>query len=118
MSPVAFLKEEVVMQEVEVNLKNGANELKPLVLTVMVVLRKMLEIGGGVTGAILFYELVEICKNPDHKPFGNTGDDLKKLTLLSETGGKYRVHDSIRNIVLSAAEGTDLDLHLVSPFAS
>ena len=97
-----------------VRLKNGIEEAKPLVAVVMLSLESLFKEGKG----IVFYELVEICKDSNHKPWGTAiGEDLKNLSLASEVDGKWLVHDSIRNIVLSAAEGEGLDLRLVNPVA-
>ena len=89
-----------------VTLKNGAEEPKPLVLATMVSLENLVQ-----TNPIVAYELVEVCKNPDHELFGNAGEILTKLALI-ENG---YVHDSIRNIVLSAFEGEGFEMRLTFP---
>jgi len=103
-----------------VKLKNGSEEFEPLVKVTMALLVTMFKFREGKPiGALLFYELVEFCKDSSHKFFGNMGEDLKELTLLTAASdGKYQVHESIRNIVLSAAEGEELDLCLVNPVAA
>lgn len=100
-----------------VKLKNGSEEFEPLVKTTMLVLEKMFEFREDKPlGSLLFYELVEFCKDSNHKFFGNMGKDLEELTLLTVVSeGKYQVHGSIKNVVLSAAEGEGLDLCLVNP---
>ena len=65
------------------------------------------------TNPIAAYELVQICKNPNHKMFGNTEEVLVDLSLLSEDG----VHSVIKNVVMSAFEGEGLDMCLTSPLA-
>ncbi len=98
-------------------LKNGAEEAKPLVVVTMMVLNRLMDEGK----AMVVYELVELCKNPEHQPFGRTGEDLEKLSLASKNQrpatNLYDVHGSTRNIVLSAVSGEGLDLCLVSPVA-
>ncbi len=79
----------------------------PLVNVTMMSLRDLMQ-----KNPIAFYELVMKCRNHNHKFFGNAGDVLKGLSLV-ETGGS--IHDSIRNIVLSAAKGDGLDMSLGSP---
>ncbi len=90
-------------------LRNGSEEAPPLVSVTMVSLERLFQ-----EKPIVAYELRELCKNPAHKLFGKAGDDLKALNLVQPDG---RVHDSIRNIVLSAFEGEGLEMHMVSPVA-
>lgn len=90
-----------------VRLRNGSEEAEPAVVAIMVSLRQLMN-----DNPIALFELVEVSKNASHKPFGNTGEVLKRLSLMEPDG---RIHDTIRNIVLSAAEGEGLNLHLVSP---
>jgi len=85
-------------------LKNGAEEVKSLVSVTMLALKDL--------GAIELYELVQVCRNRDHQMWGGTANVLKAFGLL-ETDGQP--HDSIRNIVLSAANGDGLDMRLGSP---
>jgi hypothetical protein len=88
-------------------LKNGAEESLPLVNVMMMSLRSLMQ-----ENPIAFYELVMKCRDHNHKFFGNVGDVLKRLSLVETSGS---IHDSIRNIVLSAAEGDGLDMSLGSP---
>jgi len=87
-------------------LKNGSEEAEPLVKVTMMSLRNLME-----TNLIAFYELVCLCRDGKHQLFGNTGEVLGKFSLVSNG----QVHDSIRNIVLSAAEGEGLDMRLTNP---
>lgn len=82
-------------------LKNGAEEVKALVMVTMMSLRHLEPI-----------ELVQKCKDDTHIFWGDTEEKLKSLALLECSG---RPHDSIRNIVLSALAGEGLDMRLVSP---
>jgi len=93
-----------------VKLKNGWDEAKPLVAIIMHTLQKLMDEGRG----IVVYELAEVCKDPTHKPWGQAGDDLKALKLLRPDGS---VHDSIRNIVLSAVSGEGMEMTLGSPLS-
>lgn len=88
-------------------LKNGAEEAKPAVMATMMSLRHLFD-----SEPIVAYELVMKCRDPKHSFFGNTGDKLKQLSLVQPDD---RVHDTIRNIVLSAAQGDGLDMTLGSP---
>ncbi len=90
-----------------VTLKNGSQEAEGLVVVAMMSLRKLIQ-----EKPIVFYELVMKARDPNHKFFGQSIEDLKALSLVSVDGS---MHDSIRNIVLSAAEGEGLDMALTSP---
>ncbi len=90
-------------------LKNGSEEFKPLVQVTMASLSKLAE-----TNPIAFYELVMKCRDQGHELFGNAGEVLKSLALIEDARGS--VHDSIRNVVLSAVEGDGFDMTLGSPF--
>jgi hypothetical protein len=90
-------------------LKNGAEEVMPLVATVMLVLERLVE-----EQPVVFYELVMVCRDPHHTPWGQTGGELKARELMSPDG---HIHNSIRNIVLSAVEGDGLGMQLVNPMS-
>lgn len=90
----------------QVRLKNGAKEAEVIVKVVMISLDNLV-----VSNPVAAYELVEMCKDRTHKPFGNTSTVLKEFALITDDG----VHDSIRNIVLSAFVGDGLDMHLEYP---
>ena len=92
-------------------LKNGSEEAEPLVKVTMMSLNQLMQ---GLPGAIDAYELVEKCKDPDHKMFGDSEKHLIDAGLMEGPG---RIHDSIRNVVLSAAVGDGLELHFESPIA-
>jgi hypothetical protein len=93
-----------------VKLKNGSEEAMVLVTATMLALQSLLL----QTDAIAFCELVMKCRGSAHELFGNTQEVLKKLSLVDQNG---EVHDSTRNIVLSAAVGEGLNLSLQSPIA-
>ena len=93
-----------------VKLKNDAVEPDVLVAAIRVALEEILE-----KHPIAFYELVRVCRNPAHAPFGNAGDILKKFDLMEEGG---TIHNSIRNVVLSAVAGDEFHLQLDSPYAA
>lgn len=88
-------------------LKNGATEAVALVATVMVALESLMT-----SKPMAVYELNELCKNRDHKVFGDLGADLAELALL---GGDGQPHGSIKNIVLSAISGEELEMTLGNP---
>lgn len=88
-------------------LKNGTEEVKSIVTATMMTLENLVEIHP-----IAAYELNEICKNPGHKLFGNAEDILNKFGLMDSNG---KIHSSIKNVVLSAFEGKELEIHLTNP---
>jgi len=97
-----------------VRLKNGDEVPEVMVKVVMLSLKTLNE-----TYPIAFYELVMACRDREHVLFGNSHEILARLTLIEEIDdtGRPRIHDLTRSIVLSAAEGEELDMRLVSPVA-
>lgn len=96
-------------------LKNGTEEVSALVAITMLTIRGIWNnLSQG--GPIAFYELVQICKDNDHEPFGDMGELLCKSGLVTRfAAGTFEVSTSIKNIVLSAAEGEGFDIQLVDP---
>lgn len=95
------------MSENEITLNNGATALSSTVTAIM------LNLGAAYDQEpIAFRELVSICRDKTHVPFGNTGRKLIERGLLEPDG---RPHDLVRDVVLSAVTGDDFDLHLGSP---
>lgn len=90
-----------------VTLKNGTEELDALVRATMSSLEGLLN-----KNPIAFYELVMKCRDQNYQPFGNTGQTLHDFALLGPDGN---VHVGIRNVVLSAVVGDDLEMTLGSP---
>ncbi len=109
----------------QVRLKNGSEVFEPQVIMTMKLLQKIFVESrpDKMLGPVAIYELVAICKNPDHKLFGSFGERLAKLTLLRDVSingeAKYAVQDTVRDIVLSAVDGQDMegDFGLVNPVA-
>lgn len=96
------------MNDIEiVTLNNGAKEAKSLVNIAMFSLGILME-----KQPIAFYELVMKCRDDKHEFFWNTSKVLKDLQLVENDGG---IHDSLRNIVLSAIKGDWMDLTLMTP---
>ena len=99
-----------------VNLKNGSSEVKPLVAATMHSLNAVLEgSGDALNGMLAFYELVQKCKNPSHEIWSDAQSTLLMSLSLIDANGD--VHSSIKNVVLSAAQGDGLELSLGSPYA-
>jgi len=91
-----------------VRLKNGAEEGKPLVLATMMSLRRTME-----KDPMAFYDFVMLCRDRHYEPFGNAIERLENLSLVHSG----QVHESIRNVVLSAVEGDGLEMTIGSPVA-
>jgi len=92
-----------------VNLRTGQPTPDVLVRTVTLSLRQLMA-----DDPIALFELVEICRDPAHEPFGLTGPHLRAMGMLGSDG---RVHDATREIVLASVEGDGFDLRLVNPVA-
>jgi len=88
-------------------LKNGARVPKAIVVTTMMSLEKLFQ-----NDPILAYELTMLCRNPQHRLFGNSLDELKRRAFVNSAGC---VHKTVRDVVLSAVTGEDVDLILESP---
>lgn len=88
-------------------LKNGATEALSLVSVTMMSINQLLA-----SKPLAFYEMVEVCRDKNHKIFGTLGNDLVELALLQLDG---QPHGSIKNIVLSAVEGEGLDMTVSNP---
>lgn len=90
-----------------VTVRNGTRHRRGTVHVIMVSLYNLMREYG-----MPFYELVMICRNPNHRLFGNSAEVLKSFSLLEADG---QPHDVIRDVVLSAAVGEDLGLSLCWP---
>jgi hypothetical protein len=90
-------------------LKNGAEEAKPLVVMTMISLEKIMK-----ERHLALYDLVMRCRDRTYQFFSDNEEYLKSLNLVDRDGS---IHGSIRNIVLSAAEGDGLDMVIRSPIA-
>jgi hypothetical protein len=90
-----------------VMLKNGRTEAKPLVAVLKTVLETLFT-----ESPVVAYELVMKARDPNHQIWGNCADDLKALNLLHSDG---TMHNSTRNIILSAVTGEGFDMILSDP---
>ena len=88
-------------------LKNGSEEAKVAVITIMTSLRAIFDVAP-----MAFYDLVMKCRDNNYSYFG---DNMQKLEVLSLVQNGGEVHSVIRNVVLSAVSGEGLDLTLRSP---
>lgn len=89
-------------------LNNGAREEKVLVACLMLSLNKLFT-----DSPLAFYDLVSLCRDATYDT-SYTFADLRKLNLVQPAG---TVHESIKNVVLSAAKGDGLGMTLGSPVA-
>jgi len=92
-----------------IKLKNGSTEAKPLVRCMATILSGLMD-----KNPLAVYELVEKCRDSSHKCWGDTEEVLKDCALLQSDG---HVHNSIRNIVLSAVEGEGKNFTIGNPVA-
>jgi hypothetical protein len=93
----------------QVRLRNGAIEPTELIVVTTIALRALLN-----DDPIGFYEVVQKARNPQHELFGSYGRKLAAQGLVDERGA---MHESIRNVILSSAEGEGFGLSLVHPAA-
>jgi len=91
-----------------VTLKNGSQEFGPFVSATMLSLERLFD-----RTPIIGHELVMKCRDSNHHLFGDAASLLIARSLVSPD---KTIHESIRNIVLSAVTGEDLDMILGSPF--
>ena len=91
-------------------LKNGAEEVAPLVNVVMHVLRNLWN-----EKPMVAYDFIMICRDRNYKPFGSIIVLLLETNMVQFDGESCSVHDSVKNIVLSAVTGEGIDMVLGSP---
>ena len=90
-----------------VTLDTGQEHPTPLVTATMMNLRSLME-----DHPIAAYELVELCRDPTHRLFGNTGDVLRERGLLEGDG---QPHQAVKEIVLASVAGKDASLTFANP---
>jgi len=109
------------MKTTPLNLRNGTTEPRAIVLAIAMALTDLLdhmdpehksykgkdpmESAGKIMGsAVALHDLSQLCENPEYDGcFGPTRERLVRKGLVTvEHNGTLRVHDSIRNVVLSA----------------
>ena len=90
-----------------VQLKNGSTEAKVMVIATLTSITSLMK-----DHPMAFYDLVMKCRDSNYKFFGN---NLEILVSLSLAKIDESIHNSIKNIVLSAVEGEGLELNIVSP---
>ena len=85
----------------KVKLKNGSEVVEGVLNATMLSLDDLLK-----EDQLAYYELVQKCKNPHHKMFGNTEKIVGRFGLI--VAGS--IHDTTRNIVISATQDDGLSL--------
>jgi hypothetical protein len=91
-------------------LNNGSTEPKPTVIATMMSLNGLWD--KGIPGMCTVSDLYERCCNPKHPIADREFTVLKNLALIQPDG---RIHDSIKNIVLSAITGQSINIKMGSP---
>ena len=91
-------------------LNNGSTEPQPVVVSTYMSLTTLWKEGLGGMCAVL--ELVDQCKDPRKSIGSHSLKKLKGLALVQPDG---RIHQTIKNVVLSAASGEGSEMTLVSP---
>lgn len=91
-----------------VKLKNGTEEPRVVVAATMVSLQAMFR-----DAPIIAYEFVSVCRDPLHKIWSGK-DQMVAAGFMNEDG---KMHDTIRNVTLSALDGEGMGMTLGSPVA-
>lgn len=92
----------------EVELKNGSKAPLPIVDASMMSFSALMK-----KNPIALYELVQKCKDNQHKLWVGTEPVLKDLGLLDGNGGTHR---SVCDVLLSAVTCDGLDMAIGSPY--
>lgn len=91
-----------------VKLRNGTEEVAMMVPIIMMHLKSMFA-----DDPIAAYEIVMHARDRNHPPWNETMTArFKSLSLLESDG---RMHDTVRNIIVSAVTGDLLDMTLRDP---
>lgn len=91
-------------------LKNGSSEPKVSVVSIMMSVKGLWE--QGISGMCHVVELVERCHDPHARIDSSSEKALKVLALLQPNG---HPSGTIKNVVLSAANGKGFEMKLGSP---
>ncbi|HUD02610.1 MAG TPA: hypothetical protein VMR46_01130 [Candidatus Paceibacterota bacterium] len=91
-------------------LKNGSSVPKPAVIAIMMSVNSLWEEGLGGMCAVI--DLVDRCKNPNHKIADDVMLQLKASRLIEPEG---RIHEAVKDVVLSATEGEGVEMTIGSP---
>ncbi len=95
----------------EVLLRNVPRVSAVLIEPLMLILESLFD--EGLAGVYAVIELVELCRDPTHVCSKDEEEKLRELSLIGTDG---RVHETTRDVVLSAASGDGVGLVLVSPY--
>lgn len=91
-------------------LRNGSEEARPAVDMLM---GTLLEINNTLPGVLAFYDLVMRCRDKEHPIADAQLDTLRNLGLV---GAGEWIHETTRNVVLSAVVGDGTAMKLVNPY--
>ena len=92
-------------------LRNGAEAPVSVVRTTWIAL-KCLADSGDMGSVMALYEARELARDPAHPLWPGTDETLRKFSLIDH-GGK--MHDIIRDVILSAVTGAEMDLSVTWP---
>lgn len=91
-------------------LNNGTTAPQPAVIATFLSLRGLWR--GGLDDMCAVIDLVERCRNPQYPIEQGSEAKLRRLALIDSNG---KIHEIVRNVALSAAEGKGSTMTLVSP---
>jgi hypothetical protein len=96
---------------VPVRLRTGTEVHAPTARAIILSLRRL--VNGELPELLALIEARQIAADPAHQPFGRTGEILRDLYLLDESG---KMHGITRDVILAAVEGDEDDPRVVWPF--
>lgn len=101
-------------------LKNGTEETVAIVSVTMQKLQRLQDARGSYRdaggGLACLYELVHLCKDSTHSLYNSVCNKLDALNLVvKREDGSYYVHESIRNVILSAVKIDGFDVDIIDP---
>lgn len=98
-----------------VTLRNGEKAQLGLVHGVWLGLHALWGSGDNLLNVLAFYELVQMARDSSYQISDDSRQILRDRALLDEVN---RIRSGTKDIILSAAEGSEGDLGLVNPIAS
>ena len=91
----------------ELKLKNGSTEVNVVIAATVMNLKRLITETPGV-----FYDVVMKARDESYELFNSIGDIRNESPLLEPDGS---MRQDIRNIIMSATDGDEGDMHIVDP---
>ena len=97
----------------ETTLRTGKIVPDAIITTTIIHLKGLLR--DGVAGAMMFYDIVTLARDPQYRVFPENLRNLKAHGLLDRNG---RIHTDVREVILASVVGDGLDMKLRNPRGS